>query len=65
MKPRLSFWSKKMKLSDILEFITLFELERLSEGIVEVKTENDILAVYHVYVMIYSAWEHYFKNGNV
>jgi hypothetical protein len=54
-----------MELSDILEFITLFELERLSEGIVEVKTENDILAVYHVYVMIYSAWEHYFKNGNV
>ena len=52
-----------MELSDILEFITLFELERLSAGIVTVKTDNDILAVYHVYVMIYGAWAHYFKNG--
>ena len=52
-----------MELSDILEFITLFELERLSEGIVKVKTHEDILAVYHVYVMIYDAWAHYFKNG--
>jgi hypothetical protein len=52
-----------MELSDILEFITLFELERLSKGLVEIKTYEDILAVYHVYVLIYGGWAHYFKNG--
>jgi len=46
-----------VKIEDIIEFLTLYELQRISKGIVEVKSFHDILAVYNVYVMFYTLWE--------